>query len=132
MRLAIRNCCVRLFVVAAALLAASAPAAELLPYTDAEFKTLTEAGKPVVLDVHADWCPTCRAQQPVLKRVVSAPPYDVYTVLVVDFDQQTAVRERFKVERQSTLVVFAGSQERGRATGYIDPKSIELLLKKGL
>ncbi|MDB5970826.1 MAG: thioredoxin [Hydrocarboniphaga sp.] len=122
----------RLLLIGAALATASAQASELLPYTDARFTELTQAHKPLVLDVHADWCPTCRVQQPVLKQLVSAPPYDAYTVLVVNYDDQAEVRQRFKVERQSTLVVFAGTEERGRATGYIDAKSISLLLNKGL
>lgn len=123
---------VRLLLAAATLAAAAAQAAEFLPYTDAKFAELANANRPAVLDVHADWCPTCRVQQPMLKQVVSAAPYDAYTVLVVDFDQQAEVRAHFKVDRQSTLVVFAGGEERGRATGYIDQKSISLLLNKGL
>jgi thioredoxin 1 len=122
----------RLFLIAATLTASAAHAADFLPYTDAKFDELTKAKQHVIVDVHADWCPTCRAQQPVLKQVVSAPPYDAYTVLVVNFDTQQDALKRFNVVRQSTLVVFSGTEERARSTGYIDTKSIDILLNKGL
>lgn len=122
----------RLLLLAVSLAATSAQAAEFLPYTDARFAELSKADKPVVLEVFADWCPTCRVQQPMLRQVVSAAPYDQYTVLVIDYDSQADVRAHYKVERQSTLIVFAGKQERDRATGYTDQKSISLLLNKGL
>lgn len=122
----------RLLLMTAALAATSAQAGEFLPYTDVKFAELSKADKPVLLEIYADWCPTCRVQQPMLKKVVAAAPYDAYTVLVIDFDSQADVRAQYHVERQSTLIVFAGTQERGRATGYIDQKSISLLLNKGL
>jgi thioredoxin 1 len=127
-----KNSFALLLLLAVSFAGTAAHAADFLPYTDAKFAELSKADKPVLLEVFADWCPTCRVQQPMLKQVVSAAPYDQYTVLVIDFDSQADVRAHYKVERQSTLIVFTGTQERGRATGYIDQKSISLLLNKGL
>jgi len=110
------------------LCAVSVSAAE--PYTDKRFADLTGAGKPVVLDVHADWCPTCQRQQPVLLKLVETAPYQDFQVLVVDYDDQGDVRKRFKVPSQSTLVVFKGAAEVGRATGITDSAQIAALLDK--
>lgn len=114
-----------LFAMLAAL-ATSAVAAE--PFTDRRFEELTGAGKIVVLNVHAEWCPTCRRQQPVLLKLVSAPPYQDFSVLVVDYDNQGDVRKHFKVAQQSTLVVFKGPKETGRATGVTEPEQISAVL----
>jgi thioredoxin 1 len=100
------------------------------PYTDKRFAALTGAGKNVVLDVHADWCPTCQRQQPVLLKLVEAAPYQEFQVLVVDYDDQGDVRKRFKVPSQSTLVVFKGATEVARATGITDSAQIAALLDK--
>ncbi len=117
------------WLLGAALLAfAQTSSAGLAPYTDQAFKDATTAGKTVVLDVHADWCPTCRRQQPALKKLIDNEPYKNVEVLVVDYDAQADVRQHFKVARQSTLVVFKGATETGRATGITEPEQISQLL----
>lgn len=109
----------------------AAQAGEWSPYSDAKFDALTKAGKSVVLDVHADWCPTCQRQQPVLKQLVSTPKYQDINVLVVNFDEQTDARRRFRVAQQSTLVMFKGNTEKTRATGITDAAQIGALLDAG-
>lgn len=49
-----------------AFVAVSAGALEIKPYTASEFAEAQQAGKPVALHFHADWCPTCLAQQKVI------------------------------------------------------------------
>jgi thioredoxin 1 len=110
--------------------AAAGTALSAEPYTDPRFAELTAGGGNVVLDVHADWCPTCQRQQPALLKLVESAPYKDFTVLIVDYDDQGDVRKRFKVASQSTLVVFKGTQEVARATGITDPAQIAALLDK--
>lgn len=112
--------------------AASAAAAGERPYSADDFKQLTQAGQQVVVDVHADWCPTCRRQQPVLESLVKDGKYKDYTILVVDFDKQTDALKQFRVSSQSTLIVFHGTQEKARATGITTPQQIGALLDQGL
>ena len=112
--------------------AASAAASGERPYTANDFKQLTQAGQQVVVDVHADWCPTCRRQQPVLESLMKDGKYKDYTILVVDFDKQTDALKQFRVSSQSTLIVFHGTQEKARATGITTPQQIGALLDQGL
>lgn len=120
-------------VQAAALAAMSWTAsADERPYTADVFSQLTKAGHDVVVDVHADWCPTCRRQQPVLEGLVNSDKYKAYTILVVDFDTQTAALQQFHVAQQSTLIVFHGAVEKARATGITDAGQISALLDKGI
>ncbi len=106
-------------------------AGQWMAYTSDQFSALTKAGHTVIVDVHADWCPTCLRQQPALKQLVGQSPFQSYDVLVVNYDQQADVLKKFNVSQQSTLLVFKGDKEVGRATGITEPKAISALLDKG-
>jgi len=107
-----------------------ANAGEIKPYSQAQFDMLTASGKPVVLAVHADWCPTCKAQKPILDALMSRAAFKDVTTLTIDFDTDTALLTRYKVARQSTLIAFKGTREVGRTVGDTTPSGIEDLLKK--
>jgi thiol-disulfide isomerase/thioredoxin len=57
-----------LVIVAAAALIGALPAAaeEWKPFDAAAFAEAQKAGKPILIDVFAAWCPTCRWQNPIL------------------------------------------------------------------
>lgn len=115
------------------ILAASASltvAGEIKPYTPQAFDQLTQAGKPVVVDVSATWCPTCKAQRPIVENLMKQPAYRDVTVLTVDFDTNKAALKLFKVNMQSTFVAFKGASEVGRSVGDTTPSGIENLIRK--
>jgi len=123
------------FIKFAALLALSAVASiamagEIKPYTQAEFDKLAKDGKPVVVDVSATWCPTCKAQKPIVDGLMNQPAYKDVTLLTVDFDSAKPALKKFKVSMQSTLVAFKGGKEVGRSTGDTTPEGLEGLIKK--
>src|SRR5579884_3320986 len=49
-----------------AALATPAFAAETMSYTPDAFAAAQKAGKPILVAIHASWCPTCKAQKPIL------------------------------------------------------------------
>ena len=49
----------------------------------------------------------------------------------VDFDAQRDVVRAFGAEATSTLIVFKGTEERGRAAGITNPTAIRILLMSG-
>ena len=51
-----------------------ASAADWKPFTQAEFSAAQKDGKPILLDIFAAWCPTCRAQKPILEELTAKPP----------------------------------------------------------
>ena len=117
-----------------ALLLASGTAAQALeikPYTGAALAEAQQAGKPVALHFHADWCPTCKAQAKSLAVLKTEPGLDVL-LLVADYDTEKALKTRFKVRSQSTLVVLHGDQERARLVGDTSADAIRTALKSGL
>lgn len=118
------------FALALAMSTTRATAGEIKPYTPQEFDTLTRAGKPVLVDINAAWCPTCKAQKPVLERLMDQPEYRDVTMLKVDFDKDRAAVKRFKATVQATLVAFKGTAEVGRLVGNTQPADLENLIKK--
>ncbi|MGD9919938.1 MAG: thioredoxin family protein [Pseudorhodoplanes sp.] len=113
-------------------LASFAYAADKKPFTAAAFEAAQAGGKPILIDVSASWCPTCKAQAPILSKLMGDPRFKGVVAFNVDYDSQKDVLKRFNVQRQSTLVVFKGKQEAGRSTGDTNPASIEALLAKGI
>lgn len=114
------------------LLAAATAFATGQAFEPAVFDALRKQGKPVVVDIHASWCPTCRAQEPILSELLETPELKDLTRLTVDFDRQRSVVSAFKVQYQSTLIVFKGGREVGRSTGDTNKDSIAALLRKAL
>jgi thiol-disulfide isomerase/thioredoxin len=98
------------------------------PFTPAAFEAAQKAGKPILIDVNAPWCPVCRAQAPTLAALPAVPAFKGLTVFSVDFDTQKDVLRSLGVQKQSTLIVFAGPKETGRTVGDTDPESIRKLV----
>lgn len=116
--------------VTLAVSASLAVAGEIKPYTPLAFNQLTHAGKPVVVEVSATWCPTCKAQKPIIEGLMKQPAYHDVTVLTVNFDSNEAALKKFKVGMQSTLVAFKGVSEVGRSVGDTTPSGIENLIRR--
>jgi thiol-disulfide isomerase/thioredoxin len=109
-----------------------AVAADKKPFDAGAFEAAQAAGKPILIDVSAPWCPTCKAQAPILSKLMSNPRFKGVIAFNVDYDSQKDVLRKFNVQRQSTLIVFKGKQEAGRSVADTTPASIEALLAKGL
>ena len=107
-------------------------AAETKPFDQATFVALQASNKPVLIDVYADWCPTCKQQAPILSELLSLPEFKGYTVLKVNFDTQKDVRRALGVAQQSTFIVYRGKHEVVRSTGDTNKESIAATLQKGL
>ncbi|MDE2082787.1 MAG: thioredoxin family protein, partial [Burkholderiales bacterium] len=86
-------------IIVSAILAGSAALAHALviqPYSAAALDAAQKAGRPVALHFHADWCPTCRAQDKVLQTLKAEKGLDL-TLLTVDYDAEKALERRFRV-----------------------------------
>ena len=123
--------------VLAAIAANAAPiaptfAAETRTFDSGSFVAAQKAGKPILVAVHASWCPTCKAQKPILSELMAEPKFKDLTYFVVDFDSQKDAVKFFGARVQSTLIAFKGATETGRSVGDTDRSSIAALLNKTL
>lgn len=103
-----------------------------MKYTPDALMAAQKSGKPVLVDVSAPWCPTCKAQKAVMAELEMSGKYKAYTTIEVDFDSQKDALKRLNATMQSTLIVFKGDKEIGRLVGDAKKASIEALLAKAL
>ena len=111
--------------------ATMASALESKPYTAAALAEAQNAGKPVALHFHADWCPTCRAQTKVFSALTGETDLDM-TILVADYDKETELKRALKVRTQSTLIVYKGKTETTRLAGDTKTDALRKALKSAL
>lgn len=106
-----------LAVIAAFGIAIAKPAAaqDWTSYAPAAFAEAQSAGKPVVVHVHAPWCPTCKAQLPTLDELRQDAALKNAVFLRVDFDSQKDFLRAHRVTSQSTVLVFRGGKEAARS-----------------
>jgi len=102
------------------------------PFDQAQFDPLRAAGKPVAVVFHADWCPTCRAQAPVLKELTQTAQLKPLTLFVANFDTEKGLKRALGVTQQSTVVVFKDGKEVARSTGDTQADRLSALLDRAL
>jgi thioredoxin 1 len=115
-----------------ALLALPALALTGTKFTPAGLADAQKAGRAVLVEVGAPWCPTCKAQAPILSKLLGTDKFKSFVKLDVDFDSQKADLKTLGVQQQSTLIVYKGDKEVGRSTGDTNATSIEALMAKAL
>ena len=113
-----------------AALVAPAFATDTKTFTPESFAAAQKADKPILIGIHASWCPTCKAQDPILGELMSAPKFNDLVYFVVDFDRQKDAVKYFGARVQSTLIAFKGEKETGRSVGDTNRSSIAALLSK--
>ena len=119
-------------VVAATAAMSPAFAASPQPFNAQAFADAQKAGKPILIAIHASWCPTCKTQTPILNELTNDPKFKNLAYFVIDFDSQKDLVRRFGARVQSTLIVFKGDKEQGRSAGDSNRTSIAALLNKTL
>jgi thiol:disulfide interchange protein len=102
------------------------------PFAMADFQAAQKAGQSIIVEVAADWCPTCKVQSPIIQSLTSAAPMDKVRVFTVDFDAQKDVVRALKATSQSTLIGFKGAKETGRSIGDTRADSIRALVASTL
>jgi thiol-disulfide isomerase/thioredoxin len=109
-----------------------AMAGQIIPYNQQTFDHLTADGKPVVLDISATWCPTCKAQKPIVENLMKQRDFRDVTLMRIDFDSQKRLLRKYHVTMQSTLVAFKGETEVGRSVGDTSRAGLRGLFEKAV
>ena len=69
---------------------AQATAVRHVPFTQAAFAAAQAAGKPILIDVYAPWCPVCRAQQAPIAAAQADPANADLVVFRLDWNGWSA------------------------------------------
>jgi len=81
------------------------------PFTQERFNELREAGAVVLVDIFADWCPTCAKQQKLIQQYREENPDNEFHILEVDFDDNKKAVRELRAPRQSTVLLFKGDEQ---------------------
>jgi thioredoxin len=107
--------------------------ADIVPTFDAKaFADAQKEGRPILIAIHASWCPTCKAQAPILSDLRADPKFRNLVYFVIDFDSQKDLVNRFGARMQSTLIAFKGDKEAARSVGDTKRDSIYALVEKSI
>ena len=101
-----------------------------VPFTADAFEEAQRRGQAILVYISAGWCPTCAVQRPVLNKLVESPEFGDLLLFQIDFDTQKDLVRTLGAQTQSTLIVFRGTQERGRLVGDTDRDAIRALLER--
>lgn len=120
-----------LAVVTTMLLSTQAAAWAIKPFTTGEFEHLKKNNKPVLVHVHAVWCPTCSQQTLKLDRILAKETYEDLTILRLNFDSQKDLAKQLKAVQQSVMIMYKGNSERMRSVADTNPDNIKSMLDVG-
>jgi thioredoxin 1 len=79
-------------------------------FTTERFAALQQQGALILVDVYADWCGTCAKQQQILAEYREQHPDVPLHILQIDFDSQKEFVRQFRAPRQSTFILFHGTE----------------------
>ncbi len=118
------------FAVAA--VSAPASAAQMVPFDTRTFAAAQAQGRPILVDIYAEWCATCRVQGRHMAAIVQDRAFADLVVFKLNYDSQKEERRRLGVTRQSTLIAFNGRRETGRVIAQTDRAAIHALIRSAL
>jgi thioredoxin 1 len=124
----------RFLLVLAAVLLLAVPAAanDFSAYDKAKLDAAIKSGAPVVVHVHAEWCPICRKQIMVLDEIFKDPTLARIVTVRVNYDVDRDFVSAFKVRRQANVLVFKGGKEIARVDYNPDPDRILAAIRQAL
>lgn len=99
-------------------------------YTKEKFDAALKGQKPVLVHVHADWCPVCVRQERAFKELSESADFKKFTAIQVNFDMDMDFRKAHNVNNQSLILVFKGGKEAGRIGGVTETAKIAEFLAK--
>jgi thioredoxin 1 len=117
-------------IVAVSPAAAAAPAVQ--PFNQAAFDAAQKAGKPILVWVHAPWCPVCRQQAKTIARVTAEPFYRDMQVFRIDYDTQKPLWQKFGATMQSTVIAFHGKRETARIAHETDDGKVAAVIHSAI
>jgi thioredoxin 1 len=82
----------------------------------ANFNSIINDVRPVIVDFSAEWCAPCKIQSPILKEI-AAELGERVKIIKIDVDQNSEIASRFNILGVPTLIIFKNGQVKYRQAG---------------
>lgn len=82
----------------------------------ANFNTIINDAKPVIVDFHALWCGPCKVQSPILQEIAGELGERV-RVIKIDVDQNQEIANRYQIRSVPTLMIFKNGEIKYKQAG---------------
>ena len=93
----------------------------------ANFDSIINDPRPVIVDFHALWCSPCKMQSPILKEV-AAELGDSVRIIKIDVDANNQIASRYNVQSVPTIIVFKNGKQVWRQSGVVSKSQLKSIL----
>jgi thioredoxin 1 len=95
----------------------------------ANFDSIVQDSKPVIVDFHALWCGPCKMQGPILQQIAQEQG-DSVKVIKIDVDQNPEIAQRYQIRSVPTLMIFKNGEIKHKQPGVHSKQQLNLLIQQ--
>lgn len=89
---------------------------------------VTNATKPVIIDVFAEWCGPCQQMAPIFKQLSEEMPE--YTFAKINVDESRDLAVHYGVTSIPTFIFIKDNNVVGKVTGYLPKNDLVAKIKQ--
>lgn len=101
-------------------------------FEEERFYELKDAGEVILVDIFANWCPTCARQREILDQYQEKHPDAPLHILTVNYNTQRDWVRHFEATRQSTFILYNGNERTWMSVAETDKDRIFARLNEAL